>query len=69
MNIGLTLVEHLRDANEDLRGADVALLTMVTADKDLRDANEDLYNADEGLSVADEDLRDFMMLSVTKRNG
>ena len=42
---------------------------MVTADKDLRDANEDLYNADEGLSVADEDLRDAMMLSVTKRNG
>ena len=42
---------------------------MVTADKDLRDANEDLYNAEEGLSVADEDLRDAMMLSVTKRNG
>ena len=69
MNIGLTLVEHLRDANEDLCGADVAVPTMVTADKDLRDANEDLYNAEEGLSVADEDLRDAMMLSVTKRNG
>ena len=69
MNIGLTLVEHLWDANKDLHGADVAASTMVTADKDLRDANEDLYNADEGLSVADEDLRDAMMLSVTKRNG
>ena len=63
---GVETVEHLRDANEDLR----------VADEHLRDANEDLCVADEhlrdaneDLRVADEHLRDAMMLSVTKRSG